>query len=397
MKYVVLVPDGAADLPLDDLGGRTPLEAAKTPNLDRLASEGIVGLVNMIPPERHPGSDVGNLEIFGYDSRKYYTGRAPLEAASMGVKLGPDDVAFRMNTISRDKSILVDYSAGHISTEESHQLMHELADRLGETDFRIYPGIGYRHLLVVNGGPDNLKTVPPHDIMGCPIEEHLPTGLGSQQICGIMNSAEKILLESSINADRIRRGQLPANAIWLWGSGKALDLPSLNVKYSFCGGVISAVDLVRGIGSCAGLRVVNVPGATGYLDTNYSGKAEYALQILQDENFVYLHIEAPDEAGHNGDVYAKIKAIEDIDTYVVGSLVKGFSSLGPCRLLVTPDHPTPIKLRTHSRDPVPFLLWGQDVEPDSVNCYSEKAALKSGRVEKHGHNLIEYLRGNISL
>ena len=397
MKYVVLVPDGAADYPLDDLDGRTPLEAAKTPNLDRLASEGNVGLVNMIPPEHHPGSDVGNLEIFGYDTREYYTGRAPLEAASMGVELGPDDIAFRLNTINRNSDILVDYSAGHISTEESHQLMQELTQKIDLPGFCIHPGIGYRHLLVLNSGPGNLKTVPPHDIMGCSIEEHLPSGKGSQQVCHIMDLAEKILSQSSINTERIRRGELPANAIWLWGPGRSLSLPSLKEKYGFSGGVISAVDLVRGIGSCAGLRIVNVPGATGYLDTNYRGKAEHALQILQDENFVYLHIEAPDEASHNGDVKAKIKALEDIDTHVVGPLIKGVANLGPCRLLVTPDHPTPIKLRTHSRDPVPFLFWGHDFETDDVKFYSEKAALESGRLLKHGYELIELLRGSSSL
>ena len=397
MKYVVVVPDGAADRPLDDLDGRTPLEAASTPNLDQLALEGNVGLVNMIPPERHPGSDVGNLEIFGYDSRKYYTGRAPLEAASMGVKLGPGDVAFRLNTINRDADILVDYSAGHISTEESHQLMQELIEGLEGTGFCIYPGIGYRHLFVMDDGPDDLKTVPPHDIMGDSIKEHLPTGHGSQQVCQMMDRAEQILVESSINTERIARGELPANGIWLWGSGRALSLPSLKEKYGFCGAVISAVDLVRGIGRCAGLRIINVPGATGYLDTNYKGKAEYALRVLQDENFVYLHIEAPDEAGHNGDVGAKIKAIEEIDAKVVGPLLNGLADLGPCRLLVTPDHPTPIKLRTHSRDPVPFLFWGHGFEPDHVKCYSEKSALMGGRLVKHGYNLMEYLRGNSSL
>ena len=224
-----------------------------------------------------------------------------------------------------------------------------------------------------------------------------PTGQGSQQVCQMMDRAEQILVESSINTERIARGELPANAIWLWGSGRALSLPSLKGKYGFCGAVISAVDLVRGIGRCAGLRIVNVPGATGYLDTNYKGKAEYALRVLQDENFVYLHIEAPDEAGHNGDVGAKIKAIEEIDAKVVGPLLNGLADLGPCRLLVTPDHPTPIKLRTHSRDPVPFLFWGHGFEPDHVKCYSEKSALMGGRLVKHGYNLMEYLRGNSSL
>ena len=393
MKYLVLVPDGAADYPLEALGGKTPLEVAHTPNMDRLAREGCGGTVCMIPPERHPGSDVGNLEIFGYDTRIHYTGRSPLEAASMGVDLGPDGVAFRLNTIHRQGDTLVDYSAGHISTEEASVLVQSIAAELGRPNVRFYPGISYRHLLVFDNGPEGLVSYPPHDIMGQSVSAHLPSGEGEASIRALMEQAEPILAEHPVNKRRAERGELTANAIWLWGSGRALKLKSLTEKFGFSGGVISAVDLVRGIGRSAGLDVIEVPGVTGYLDTNYEGKAQYALEVLARDNFVYVHVEAPDEAGHNGDPVAKVQAISDFDARVVGPILDGLKRLGPSRILITPDHPTPIALRTHSRDAVPFILWGEGVAADSLQGYGECLAAEGSLHVEHGHWLMEYVRG----
>ena len=257
-----------------ELDGKTPLEAAETPNMDRLAREGLGGSVQIIPASRHPGSDIGNLEIFGYDSRVEYTGRAPLEASSMGVELDSSDVAFRCNLITRDGDTLVDYSAGHIATDTARQLIQLLSASLGSDDITLYPGVSYRHLLVYRDGPDALESFPPHDIMGQSIAEHLPRGEGADRICGLMEEGEKILQDSEA------ANGSGANSIWLWGSGRSLKLTSLQSKYGIEGGVISAVDLVRGIGRCAGLDIIEVPGITGYLDTNYAGKADYALAVL---------------------------------------------------------------------------------------------------------------------
>ena len=397
MKHLVLVPDGAADYPVEELGGQTPLQAARTPNMDRLAREGRGGLVQVIPPERHPGSDVGNLEIFGYDTRVHYTGRAPIEAASMGIELGLDDIAFRCNLIHRDGDVLVDYSAGHISTGEGVGLIELIAPALTRDDIVLYPGMAYRHILVYRGGPDGVTTHAPHDIMGESIAAHLPTGEGAEAIRQLMAAAEPVLAAAPINGRRVAAGQLPANAIWLWGSGRALQVPTLQERYGLRGGVISAVDLVRGIGRCAGLEIIQVPGITGYLDTNYTGKAEYALAALADLDFVYVHVEAPDEAGHNADAPAKVQALEEFDALVLGRILEGLISLGePCRILVTPDHRTPIAVRTHTREPVPFVLWGDGIAADAMVEYSEAGAEAGHLHLDRGHELLGYLVGGVS-
>jgi len=397
VKYLVLVPDGAADEPLEALGGKTPLEAAHTPNLDRLAREGVGGLVQIIPPSRPAGSDIGNLEIFGYDTRDHYTGRAPLEAASMGLPVGPDDLAFRCNTITRDGDILVDYSAGHISTSEAKELIETLQARLGREGLRFYPGVGYRHIVVWRGGPEGLKSFPPHDIMGQSIQAHLPAGPRQEEVRQLMEAAGPLLERAPVNQRRRDQEKNQANAIWLWGEGRALQLPGLKEKYGLRGGVISAVDLVRGIGRSAGLEVIAVPGITGYLDTNYLGKAQYALEALKRLDMVYVHVEAPDEAGHNGDPAAKVQAIEDFDQQVVGTILAGLGSMGPCRILVSPDHPTPIRLRTHSREPVPFLLWGEGFDADGMEAYGERAAGAGSLRLDHGHQMMDLLTGKKAL
>ncbi|NKB68365.1 MAG: cofactor-independent phosphoglycerate mutase [Candidatus Latescibacteria bacterium] len=391
MKYVVLVPDGAADYPLDELGGKTPLQAANLPHMDRLAGEGAGGLVQIIPPTRPPGSDIGNLEIFGYDTRVHYTGRAPLEAASMGVELGPGELAFRCNLINRDGDTLVDYSAGHISTEEAHDLIGAVGAALAAEDVRFYPGVQYRHLLVWAGQGEGQVSFPPHDIMGQSIKAHLPAGPGQERIRQLMAAAGPVLAQAAVNKRRLEQGHLDANAIWLWGSGRALQVDSLEKRYGLRGGVISAVDLVRGIGRCADMDIIEVPGITGYLDTNYRGKAEYALAALERYDLVYVHVEAPDEAGHNGDAQAKCQALEDFDAQVVGTLLEGLDKVGPCRLLMTPDHRTPITLRTHSREPVPFVLWGPGIAADGLRAYDEEAAAAGSLQVEHGHQLMDRL------
>ena len=395
MKYVVLVPDGAADYPVPELGGRTPLQAADIPNMDRLAREGRGGMVQMIPESRPPGSDIGNLEIFGYDTRLHYSGRAPLEAVSMGIELGEEDVAFRCNLIHRDGDTLVDYSAGHISSEEGGALLRELADAVtAQEGSRFYPGVGYRHLMVFSNGPQELRSFPPHDIMGESFSTHLPTGDRQEEVRRLMEAAEPILLRSEVNRRRASLGMPPANGMWLWGSGRALKLEGLTEKYGLRGGVISAVDLVRGIGQCAGLEVIEVPGITGYLDTNYAGKAAYALAALErGMDFVYLHVEAPDEAGHNADADAKKQALEDFDRHVVGRIMVALEQLGPSRVLLTPDHRTPVELRTHSREPVPFALWGTNVPPDGLQAYSESAGEAGSFHVERGHELMTHLTG----
>ncbi|MEE2658974.1 MAG: cofactor-independent phosphoglycerate mutase [Candidatus Latescibacterota bacterium] len=393
MKYVILVPDGAADYPVDELDGRTPLQAASTPTMDRLAREGSGGLVQMIPDSRHPGSDVGNLEIFGYDSTRHYTGRAPLEAVSMGIDLSHGAIAYRCNLIYQDGDKLMDYSAGHVTTEEARELIEEVDTRLGTEQIRFFPGVSYRHIMRFQGGPEGLEEYPPHDIMGESASAHLPRGERQEEIRALMERAKPILKASETNKKRLAAGQVPANAIWLWGAGRALTLESVQQRYGLQAGVISAVDLIRGIGTCAGYEVIDVPGVTGYLDTNYEGKAQYALDALRNgKDLLYVHVEAPDEAGHNADIEGKVQAIEDFDSRVAAPILEGLMGIGePGRILMTPDHRTPLAIRTHTREPVPFVLWGEGVGTDEMDVYAEDAAEAGGLFPQAGHELIEAL------
>ena len=391
MKYVVIVPDGAADYPVAEIQGRTPLEAASLPNTDRLAAEGSGGLVKVIPDARHAGSDIGNLELFGYDSLVDYTGRAPLEAKSMGIELEKDGIAFRCNMVNLQKEVLHDYSAGHISTPEADELIQLLNQELGSRQIRFYTGVGYRHLMIYEGGPEHLETRAPHDIMGRKIADNLPAGAGQELVRDLMDRGADILSGAAVNRKRESAGELAANGIWLWGSGRALQLEKMHNKFGISGAVISAVDLVRGIGLTAGLEIVDVPGITGYTDTNYKGKSQYALEALRRYDLVYVHVEAPDEAGHNGDLDAKIGALEDIDRHVVGPLADGAVQLGDCRILLSPDHRTPLELRTHSREPVPFLLWGTGVSRDDIRRYDETEAERGSLQVEAGHRLMELL------
>ena len=402
-KYLILIGDGMADYPIAELGGKTPLQAARTPNLDRLARKGTLGRVTTIPPGFSPGSDVANLTVFGYDPAIYYTGRAPLEAVAMGVKLGPADVAFRCNlvTLSREDgdTYLEDFSAGHISTEEAGRIVTDLGKELGSEEFNFYPGVSYRHLLVWRNGEASLrlKTTPPHDITGRNISSHVPEGDGDEEILWLMNRAQKILPSHPVNQERTRVGKKPANAIWLWGQGKAPVLEPMTRRFGIQGSVISAVDLIKGIGFYAGLEIVNVPGATGYLDTNYAGKAQSALKALETQDLVYVHVEAPDEAAHNGNRKDKIQAIEDFDQKIVGPILKGAEEFGGYRLLILPDHFTPLTIKTHSPEPVPFIVFSSEEQNNALKedrSFDEESAQKTGLLVERGHDLMEkFIRG----
>ena len=396
MKTIVLVCDGMGDYPIEQLGGKTPLEAAKTPFMDQAAREGKVGLARTIPPGYVPASDVGNLSILGYDPGSYYSGRAPLEAANMGIELHPGDVAFRCNLVTVDGDKLVDYSAGHISSEEASPLIQKIDKQLGSFTVNFYPGIQYRHLCVFRepaATQDFLKTIcqPPHDIMGWKVSEHWPKGPAADRLIQMMEASRRILSDHEVNQVRIDLKENPGNMIWLWGQGTALQLPTFKERWDLTGAIISAVDLVKGAGRLAGLQVLQVEGATGYYDTNYRGKAEAALKTLKKDNFVFVHIEAADEAGHNGDLREKIRAIENFDKHIVGAILKERKSFGEHRILIIPDHLTSVAKRTHVPDPVPFLVCGTGIPPGSTDTFGESQAKASGWMVEHAHEILPRL------
>ncbi|GAM09370.1 putative 2,3-bisphosphoglycerate-independent phosphoglycerate mutase [Geobacter sp. OR-1] len=396
MKHIVLLGDGMSDEKLAQLGNRTPLQAAHTPNMDFIARRGKLGIARTVPAGFAPGSDVANLSVFGYNPQTCYTGRSPLEAASMGVELGPDDVAFRVNLVNLQprggRLIMQDYSAGHISTEEGQELIEALRNDCNGGEFQFHPGVGYRHLLVWRGGVVDLITTPPHDITGKDILPYLPQGEGAKGLIELMNSSQTLFFNHPQYRKRLEADKVPANSIWLWGQGKSPTMVPFSKKFGLTGAVISAVDLIRGIGVCAGLEIIKVPGATGYIDTNYRGKAEAALEALERHDFVYLHVEAPDEAAHSGNLEHKMKAIEDFDAQVVGPILAGVKKFDSYRVLCTPDHPTPVAKMTHTSDPVPFVLYsGEDQENHSIAGYDEDSARMTGLELKEGFRLMEML------
>ena len=398
MKYIVLLGDGMSDEPLDILGGKSPLQAANTPNMDFMARNGLLGLAATVPQGLPPGSDVANLSVFGYDPRCCYTGRSPLEAASIGVALGPDDVAFRLNfvTLAPDggRIYMKDFSADHISTPEGGELIAALREQLEDDEFHFFPGVGYRHLMVWRNGCSAMKTVPPHDITGKSLIDSFPSGEGADRIINLMNSSQMILHNHPLNKRREAEDHLPANSIWLWGQGRTPRISSYQESYGLTGAVISAVDLIKGIGIAAGLDIIAVPGATGYIDTDYRGKAEAALEALKSRDFVYLHVEAPDEASHAGRLDHKIQAIEDFDAKVVGPVLEGIKAFGDYRILCMPDHPTPISIMTHTSDPVPFVIYGGEGFPgNGGGSYDEVAAKATGCFVPEGFRLISMMMG----
>lgn len=381
MKYIILIGDGMADSDLAELGNKTPLDAAKTTNMDLLAGRGRYGLFRTVPPGFSPGSDVANLSVMGYDPRKYYTGRAPLEAASIGVKLGPTDIAFRCNLVTlaeKDgQTIMDDYSSGHITTDDAREIVLSLDEALKSEGVRFYPGTSYRHLMVWKDGAKDLLTTPPHDISDKPVAPWLPKGDRADKLVRLMELSWAVLKDHPTNKKRVAAGKKPATSIWLWGQGSAPAMPTLRERFGMEGSIISAVDLMKGIGLYAGLEVINVPGATGYIDTNYAGKASAALEALETKDFVCVHVEAPDEAGHNGNLKDKLTAIEDFDAKIVGPVVNGAARFGEFTVLVLPDHPTPIAIKTHTTDPVPFVL-ARSADQGGPVKFCEKGAAATG-------------------
>lgn len=394
MKYAVLVADGMMDYPIDELNGKTPLEAAVTPNMDIIAASGQVGIASMIPRNMPAGSDVANLSIFGYNPVDYYTGRGPLEAANMGIKLKPDQVAFRCNLITNVDNILVDYSAGHISTKEAQVLIKFLAKQLNTGDIAFYPGVSYRHLLVIKDASNEMEhiiCVPPHDIIGKRISRNMPKGKSAEIICGLMEKSQELLAKHEVNLVRIDLKENPGNMIWLWGQGRLKAMPLFKDKYKIDGSVISAVDLIKGIGRLIGLTPIDVPGATGYYDTDYAAKARYAIKSLDKADFVFVHVEAPDEAGHNGDIRAKIAAIQNFDREIVGAVLTAMKKYKDYRILVLADHPTPIILKTHTAEPIYFACCGSDIPEGKIKSYDEVSAQNAELRFPDGYKLLDYI------
>jgi 2,3-bisphosphoglycerate-independent phosphoglycerate mutase len=397
MKYVILLGDGMADFKINALGGKTPLQFARTPHMDLLAAKGVIGTVNTVPEGFPPGSDVANLSVMGYDPAKYYTGRSPLEAVSMGIELEQDDVAFRCNLVTLSdegayaEKRMLDYSADEIATPESGELIREINYLLGTKDLIFYPGFRFRHLLVWKGGPEEMKLTPPHDISGQVIAQYLPAGEGGGTLLDLMKASYDVLSGHQINLKRIIRGMRPANSVWFWGKGKKPVLPGFYEKYSLRGSIISAVDLIKGIGIYAGLDIIKVENVTGTVETNYRGKVTAALDALAaGKDFVFVHVEAPDAASHRGEMETKIKAIEMVDE-MLGLLLDGLTQFESYRLMLLPDHPTPLSTMTHTDKPVPFVIYTSGQANDNADgVYDEEAAEKSGLVFPDGYKLMDY-------
>ena len=397
MKYAILVGDGMSDYPLEELGGKTPLEAAKIPNMNDMVRCGRIGLVKTIPSGMKPASDVANLSIMGYDPKRYYSGRGPLEAANIGVPVGPFEIAFRCNLVTIANDAMADYSAGHITDKESEALMKRLDKELGTDRVRFYHGTSYRNLAVIKAGSQGelealrrALCVPPHDISGKPIARKLPSGSGSELLRELMERSKAVLEKDEINRIRVDLKENPATMIWLWGQGTNPNMPTFKGIYGVEGSVISAVDLINGLGKLIGLKVIKVPGATGYYDTNYMGKGEYAVSALRDRDFVFVHVEAPDEAGHNGDVREKIRAIENFDKFVVGALWEFTKKRKDTRIMALSDHPTPVSIKTHASDPAPFVMAGRGIESNGFAAFNEANAVRSKVKMKSGAALTEF-------
>ena len=399
MKYIIIVGDGMADYPIQSLGGRTPLMVARTPHMDWMAKQGEIGLVRTIPDGFNPGSEIANLSIFGYDPIRYYTGRGPLEAASLGVKLADDDIAFRCNLVTLkfqgNKIVMEDFSAGHITDGEAKKVILDLNREMATNEIQFYSGVSYRHLMVLKNGAakfsnlEKLELTPPHDIIGKEI-----TTLLSQMkepVLALMNESQKLLKSHPINLARESKGLPPANSIWLWGQGRSPRMITLKERFGMDGYVISAVHLIKGIGILAGLEVLEVPGITGYFDTNYAGKAQYAMRGLKEKDFVYVHVEAPDEAGHMGNPQLKIEAIEAFDEKIVGPILEGMKDFRRYKVLVLPDHPTPLSVRTHTADPVPYVIYSNEDGATSFHgeTFDEVSAGRSGILIEKGFELVE--------
>lgn len=397
MKYVVLLCDGMADLPRDDLTGKTPMGTANKPNMDKLAKVSEVGLVKTVIDSLKPGSDVANLSVLGYDPSVYYSGRSPLEAGSIGIDMKPTDVSFRCNLVTLSdeaeysEKTMVDYCSDDISSEEAAELIAFIQEKMGTDEFRFYSGVSYRHCLIWNNGTLDVGTLtPPHDITGRKITEYLGVNKNGEKLLDMMKRSYDLLKDHPVNKKRIERGLRPANSIWLWGEGVRKELTPFEEKYRLKGAMISAVDLLKGIGKFTGMEVIKVEGATGYIDTNFSGKAEAAIDALKRGNdFVYIHVEAPDECGHRFEIQNKVKSIELIDQLILGPILKAFDG-EDIKILICPDHPTPLALKTHTNAPVPYLIYDSRKSEKGVEKFCEEEAEKTGRFVKVGHTLMEH-------
>jgi len=389
MKYCIVVPDGAADFPVRRLDGRTPLRAARTPNMDRAAAEGLLGLTCHVPRRMTPGSSVAIMSLLGYDPQADFTGRAPLEVADLDIPMGRRDWAVRCNLITADDDILADFTAGHIATEESAVLIEALNAELADDEVSFHVGNSYRHIMMYRG-PESLtaQTVPPHDIVGQGLSDAFPTGPSGRLMTDLMQRSRAVLERHEVNAVRVDLGKNPANMIWLWGQGTAPHLAPFRERFGLDGAVISAVNLVRGIARLIGWEVISVPGATGYTDTDYAAKGRYALDGLGRFDVVMVHVEATDEASHELDVQAKIRAIEAIDREIVGPLMAQKDMGEELRLLIAPDHITCVADGRHRRDPLPFAMWGAGIAARSGRTYDEVSAQATGIVVEEGHRLM---------
>lgn len=389
-KYVVIIPDGAADDLQESLGGKTPLEAAQTPNMDRLSNEGRLGLVRTVPQGMEPGSDVAQMSLLGYDPRRFYSGRAPIEAAARGISLGPKDWVFRCNMVTIADGKMADHSAGHISTEEASGLVDDLGKLIQNDRMSLHAGVSYRHLLVFRDTEFDVRTYPPHDCIGTPVDKILPRGKGADLLIQVMNQSQELFAGHEINKIRQDLGENQVSSVWLWGQGKQTRLESFRKRFGLRGVAITAVDLVRGLAKLVGFDLIEVPGATGFLDTNYAGKGQAAIKALDDYDLVFVHIEAPDEASHEGNLPAKVKAIEEVDKHVVGPVLEALRQHESWRLLLLPDHPTPVQGGAHSANPVPFVMAGCGVSSVVQSDYGETNAAKSGLQIENGCDLMEY-------
>lgn len=401
MKYAIVIPDGCADEPQESLGGKTPLQAARTPNMDRIAQIGVVGQSNNVPASLTPASDVATLSLFGYDPLEVYTGRAPLETAAMGIKLGPEDWAVRCNLVTVENETMRDFTAGHISNADGQALIASIQESLGGaalprlvgscSSLEFHAGVSYRNILVWRGRApfsEATRTQPPHDIPDRPIAEFLPRGPGAELLRMLMQDSRQIFSEHPTNKARVARGDKPATQIWLWGQGRAPHLRPFSEVYGKKGAIVSAVDLVRGVGILIGWTRIDVPGATGYLDTDYAAKGRSGVAALENHDLVCVHVEAPDEASHEGRADAKIEALEEIDKYIVGPLLQALPQFGDWRILVTPDHRTPLRTRAHAHGAVPFAMAGIGIAARGQAAYDEVVAAQSPMAFEKGHELM---------
>jgi 2,3-bisphosphoglycerate-independent phosphoglycerate mutase len=403
VKYAIIIPDGCADEPQDVLGGKTPLEAADLPAMDAVAAAGVVGRANHTPAALPAGSDTANLSLLGYNPLEHFTGRAPLEAAAQGIELGPGDWALRCNLVTIEDQVMRDFTAGHISTEEATALLATVQEKLGSEQLRFCPGVSYRNLLLVRAaaGPGatgapfsaDTRTTPPHDLTDQSILEGYPRGPGSRLLAELMSESEALLADHPVNVARRREGKPPATNVWLWGQGSAPRLPPFADLYGVRGAMITAVDLLRGLAKLIGWQRIDVPGATGYTDTDYAAKGRYAVEALKRHDLVCVHVEATDEASHEGDAAAKVKALEEIDRHIVAPLWDALGAYDRWRMLVSPDHPTPLRTKTHSHGDVPLAMAGTGVVPDGFQKYDDPTAAKSDLVFHEGWKVMGFFLG----